>query len=463
MTWLVPDEAADPGGRRGRWIFLGIGYALLAVSVLWAAALDRLDPVTTGLAALAAAWLPWLLWVYPRRGRQAPVALYYAGLLAVGGILLARSDSFAPFVSLGYPLGLALFRARVMMAAVAATAITMVLAQTSATDDASALAILLGISVPLLIAGWQLGSESEQRRKAGERLAAALEENAGLHARLVAQAREAGVLDERQRLAREIHDTIAQDLIALITQLRAADGAADEADRRRHTGQAQALAGQALTEARRSVRALRPEPLEGSALSDALVHLAERWSETAGIGHTFEVTGTPSRLAAGIEVTLYRVAQEALANVAKHANATRAGLTLSYLDDMVLLDVRDDGRGFDPGAAGGGFGLGTMRQRVRGAGGTLSVESAPGQGTAVAAAVPALPADLTDPIDPIDPADPGQSAVPTDPGHQAGPAVSADPGHPAVSADPGHPAAPVLPAGPADPGHPGAPLVQEAP
>jgi signal transduction histidine kinase len=117
--------------------------------------------------------------------------------------------------------------------------------------------------------------------------------------------------------------------------------------------------------------------------------MARRWAEGSGVDLRFEVTGESVPLSPAIEVTLFRVAQEALTNVAKHARASRAGVTLSYAGDVVLLDIRDDGGGIH-GENGLGFGLSSMRQRVRGVGGTLEVESAPGEGTAVSASVPAL-------------------------------------------------------------------------
>lgn len=402
MTWLGPDETADPGGRRGRWIYLALAYALLVGSTVAAAAIGTLEPSAIALAGVAAVWLAPLAWLYPRKGdHRVAVAAHFAGILVLGGLLVRENEVFVAFASVGYPLAIALFPATAMMIAVAAAAIIMVLAQTGP-PDATLGPVVLGIAVPLLLAGWRVAAESEQRRRTGERLRAVLAENAELQARLLAQARKAGRLDERRRLAREIHDTLAQDLVALITQLRAADGTADDAERRRRLGLAADLAAHALAEARRSVRALRPGPLTGSRLPEALASLAARWRETGGVTCAFEVTGTPRRLVAAVETTLFRVAQEALSNVARHARASRVGITLSYLDDTVLLDVRDDGVGFDPDAVGteGGFGLGTMRQRVRGVGGTLSVESAPGEGTAVAAAVPLLPADADDRGDP---------------------------------------------------------------
>jgi signal transduction histidine kinase len=248
----------------------------------------------------------------------------------------------------------------------------------------------------------------DELAETNSRLEATLAENTGLHRQLLAQAREAGVLDERQRMAREIHDTLAQGLTGIITQLQAAEQASeDPPERRRHFDAAVTLARESLSEARRSVHALRPEALEQARLGDALTGVARRWTERSGVPAQVTVTGTVRPLSPEAESALLRTAQEALANVAKHAAATRAGVTLSYMDDEVVLDVRDDGRGFEPHRAPGapepsaGFGLVAMRQRIEGVGGTLHVESEPGEGTAISARVPAGPR----------PADPGPPAA----------------------------------------------------
>lgn len=163
-----------------------------------------------------------------------------------------------------------------------------------------------------------------------------------------AQAREAGVLDERARMAREIHDTLAQGFTGVIAQPEAARQ--NPGQWQRFTGQAQALARENLDEARRSVQALRPEYLEDAHLPEAIAGMSGRWSRTSGVAIGVETTGEPRPMLADLEVALFRVAQEALNNVAKHARASRVGLTLSYMDDVVLLDVRDDGVGFEPEA-----------------------------------------------------------------------------------------------------------------
>jgi signal transduction histidine kinase len=126
--------------------------------------------------------------------------------------------------------------------------------------------------------------------------------------------------------------------------------------------------------------------------------MARRWAETSTVQLSFETTGEPRPLLAELEATLFRVAQEALTNVGKHARASKVGLTLSYMDDTVLLDVRDDGVGFSAGpagngATGGGFGLKAMRQRLQRVAGNLEIESAPGEGTAINASVPAIPVE----------------------------------------------------------------------
>lgn len=220
--------------------------------------------------------------------------------------------------------------------------------------------------------------------------------------RLVEEARragrQAGVLRERQRMAHEIHDTLAQGFISIVTNLEAAEGTLppDLGQSRHYLDQARLTARESLTEARRLVWALRPEPLESASLPEALERLVERWSGESGIAASVTVTGRPRPLSPEIEATLFRTAQEALANVRKHAGASRVALTLSYMGNCVALDARDDGMGFDPlrtatevrERTSGGFGLKGMRERLEQAGGSFSVESAPGEGTTLAVELP---------------------------------------------------------------------------
>lgn len=203
--------------------------------------------------------------------------------------------------------------------------------------------------------------------------------------------RQAGILEERQRLAREIHDTLAQGFASIVVQLEAAEMASEnETSAAHYLEQARQAAREGLSEARRMVWALRPEILENTSLPEALQRLLQRWQQESGISAQFTLTGNPRPLHPELEVGLLRVAQEALTNIRKHAKARHATLTLSYLDDLVLMDVQDDGVGLLPPTS-GSFGLRSMRERVEALGGQMTVESEPGLGTTLAVSLPLYP------------------------------------------------------------------------
>jgi signal transduction histidine kinase len=402
-------QVTNEDAGRARWIYTGIAYAGLIVAVVMAISLPDLTPrpsLTLLLSGGAAVWLAILAKWWPVWSKNRAWAVAgFLGLLVLNSALIATSQMFSAFVWIGFPYAFAIFPARWAVFAVTANAISTFAVQNNVLDEASPLVVILAVAGPVIFAGWVAGLESERRKLAitqltesNRLLANAMEENAGLHAQLLVQAREAGVLDERQRMAREIHDTLAQELAAMIRQLQAADHVREQPEKwQHHMDQVQMLARRSLSEARRSVQALRPAPLEKSRLPDAIAEMAHAWSQTSGVALSVDTNGTPAPMITGIEVALFRAAQEALANVAKHANASRAGITLSYLEDVVLLDVRDDGSGFEPSAVApgeqGGYGLTTMRQRLLGVGGTLEIESAPGEGTAIGASVPAIRAE----------------------------------------------------------------------
>ncbi|MET7876700.1 sensor histidine kinase [Micromonospora profundi] len=422
--------SSDGPGRLTNWrerearVFRVLPYGGLVLGTL----LALLAPAPKGLgtaftiavAAAAGCWIAWFVTLHPGwQSRLKLMAVYYAGLLALAAVLVAASPWYGFFAWIGYIHAFPVLPKRWRIAGVTTTAALV------ATSQGGGLAIALShwplwlvlVLFNLGVAGsvsWfamvgeqedakrqrlvlELGEANRQLGEANRQLTETVRENAGLHAQLLTQAREAGVLDERQRMAREIHDTLAQGLTGIITQLEAAEQTRDRsADWRRHVDNALALARESLTEARRSVRAVRPESLESARLPDALVELGERWSALHGVRAEVSVTGQAHPLHPEVEVTLLRTAQESLANVARHASASRVGLTLSYMGDLVTLDIRDDGVGFtvvEPLAArqpAGGYGLTVMRQRVTQVGGELAVESEPGSGTAVSASVPAL-------------------------------------------------------------------------
>jgi signal transduction histidine kinase len=394
--------------------YAALAGATLLVLVAGAPLAHVRMPVTL---ALVAATLLWQLGTVTLRrdfdGNLRLRVVHFAGLLALCAALIWCNSLFGFFAWTGY-LYVAGFRGRWQLAGASAVAVLTATSQIGGFQELArtghwgTFAIVLAFNVLIATAMTKLATvinaQSERRQEMIEELAetnakleAAMRENAGLHAQLLTQAREAGVLDERQRLAGEIHDVLAQGLTGIVTQLEAADAAATRpTDWRRHLAAAKQLARDSLTEARRSVQALRPQPLAEAALPEAIAEVVDGWTKITGVAAELITTGTARPMLPEIEATLLRTAQEALANVGKHANAARVALTLSYMEDLVTLDVRDDGAGFDPGAPlaqeyEGGFGLAAMRERLLRIAGSLEVESEPGGGTAVSACVPAIP------------------------------------------------------------------------
>jgi signal transduction histidine kinase len=360
-------------------VFAILPPALLAASVVADQLIDGGDPAGLAVGGAVA------LWLTLGRGRM-PAAPYVIGLLAFSAALIGINPVYGFFVWSGY-LGVVTLPRRWVPAGVLGVAASVAASQVGGwpADKVGdwlvyAAVLLLNASAAgtMMVVG---AKQDDQRRK----LQAALAENRGLHAQLLEQAREAGVLDERARMAREIHDTIAQGLIGIVTQIEAAEGSHDA---ERHLEAAKRIARDSLAEARRSVQALRPGQLDGTRLPEALAQVADGWTALNGVPAAVSTTGEPRALPVEVETTLLRTAQEALSNIAKHAGASRVGLTLSYMDDQVTLDVRDDGRG---GAAprDGGYGLASMQERIRNLRGSLAIESEPGAGTAVSASVPA--------------------------------------------------------------------------
>nr|WP_042179833.1 sensor histidine kinase [Kibdelosporangium sp. MJ126-NF4]ADB02832.1 AzicR1 [Kibdelosporangium sp. MJ126-NF4]CEL14047.1 two-component system sensor kinase [Kibdelosporangium sp. MJ126-NF4]CTQ88413.1 two-component system sensor kinase [Kibdelosporangium sp. MJ126-NF4] len=397
---------------RGRSVVTGVvPYTLLGllavvtVPIRWS---DGQSPaVDLVLCALAATWMLWVFTLHPAwRERPFVMAVFFTVLIVIMAVLVVRAPWFGFFTPAGYIFAFRVLRWPWQVVAVAAVAVLAGTAQAYDVDKGTTLGVLTYLAVvvanvlPMCAFAWfaqrgELRNEERVRaladaREANRRLAETLAENEALHEQLVTQARQAGVRDERQRMAREIHDTLAQGLTGIISQLRAAEHAGDDpAGWRRHLAAATGLARESLQEARRSVHALRPEPLRTARLGEALGSVADRWSTLNGIPVQVTTTGTASPMRPEAEVALLRAAQEALSNVAKHARASRVGVTLSYMEHEVALDVRDDGGGFDPALPGNpGFGLVAMRQRIEGLSGSLQVESEPGAGTGISARVP---------------------------------------------------------------------------
>jgi signal transduction histidine kinase len=425
MTPSRRDEWLDFWERREVPVLTGLPYVLLTLCT----GFDLISGhglVDLAIAVAAAAVMAGIdlrdrrtAWTEPQTAlRPALAALAFLTLIGLSAALVIRQPLFGFYVFTGYFWAWRLLERRVRFAGVALVAATVAISQTSAGPyrNAGQIAVLvavylvnLGVAGTLTSFAW-LGEEQHDRRaralteltQAHAELERAMHENAELQQRLVAQARAAGVAEERRRMAREIHDTIAQGLAGIVTQLQAAQRDGEQpAPGAAHVSAAIELARSSLSEARRSVHALAPEPLDDARLPEAVREVADRWTGLHGIPVSVTTTGSPRSIRPELEVALLRTAQEALANVAKHAHANRVGLTLSYMEDQVTLDVRDDGVGFQtvngtrpvrPRDDGGGFGLTAMRQRVEGVAGRLAIESEPDGGTAISASVPAISA-----------------------------------------------------------------------
>ena len=210
--------------------------------------------------------------------------------------------------------------------------------------------------------------------------------------RLAERERQSAILQERNRLAREIHDTLAQGFTGITIQLEAAEDALphDPAQTNLHINRAIQLARESLAEARRSVRALRPQMLDDKDLPAALALYVRQITEGTSLHATFNVEGKPAALPMDIENDLLRIGQEALTNALKHAQANEIVVKLAFAPEQIQLSVQDDGSGFDPGLVvnRSGFGLLGMRERVERMGGVIAFSSEAGQGTRVVAAIP---------------------------------------------------------------------------
>jgi len=259
----------------------------------------------------------------------------------------------------------------------------------------------VGLSLPLLAGGQLLGflecmaktdtaflpAQIEQARALAEQLSLAVQ-----FARLTEHAARAAAQEERQRLAREIHDTLGQAFTAILVQLRNTEatlcGAPDLA--RTALGQVRELAREGLAEARRAIDALRPQTLDRLDLATALRRAVVQATLGMPMDVQCNVHGDVYTLSFDTATHLLRIVQEALSNSLKYAEARRLTVDLVFEPEQAQLRVQDDGRGFDPtlAAAAGGFGLLSMRARAAAIGAEFTISSAPGQGTTLIVVLP---------------------------------------------------------------------------
>jgi len=337
------------------WFLLGRGRSGTRRSLAASAVMIVVSGIATGIhpgmATMQAIVFP-LLWYFSRSTRSAVIA----------NALLALSVGIGYFVGLGAT-------ASAFWQAVVIEAISL----------AGSLAIGLWIT--------RISEQSDER-------AALLDELRRTQARLEVVSRDAGVLSERERLAREIHDTIAQDLTGLVllaqrTRRELQGGSATVGET---VDLLEDSARAALAETRALVAASAPVALADGGIEAALRRLGERFARETGIAVDVRAPGTTA-IERDTEVVLLRCAQEGLANVRKHSGAGAASVTLSIAALSATLVVRDDGSGFDSGAPRHGYGLDGMHDRLALVGGTLDIDTAPGRGTVLTAGLPlAVPA-----------------------------------------------------------------------
>ncbi|MFE3652154.1 sensor histidine kinase [Streptomyces sp. NPDC059152] len=401
------DPAVGPAGR-GIEAVISASFVLLLIAAMarylthhpgapgtwWVIAL-------TTLLAVAYVARPAVDGAIAPRWRRAWLGVFVLGWVA----LVLQAPSFAwSAVAIVYT-ALQLLPARAALALITVLTVLVVVAQVRINGPDPLL-----IVVPPVVAGLAATVFTHMQRQSA-RQRSLIEDLVRTRRILASSQRQAGVLAERERLSMEIHDTLAQALSSQRMLLQAAERLweADPEAAHRHMATASAIAERNLVEARRFVHDLAPADLSGGGgLPEALRALARRetaaGTATAGAGAAspaagpavrFRIDGDPVPLPPAVEAGLLRVAQGAVANVREHAHASDTVLTLSYLDEDVVLDIADNGCGFTPGredapgaAAHRGHGLRAMEVRLRQLDGTLTIESRPGDGTVVSAAVP---------------------------------------------------------------------------
>ena len=382
-----------------------IAVALVTVGLV-RALLTGAEPFATSLAALSLlAWYFAGMIFVDRLLQPSRRVLWWVVLLAIWGMAVVVSAeyvwvAFLLWMLAGYLLGLV--SAVVVSAMVYGIVVIAPLLHHGTTNYASVLGPLIGGVFAIGIArGYlQLVREGHERERLLESLTRSQREAAHLQDELALAQRHAGAHEERTRISRDLHDTVAQQLSSIRLLSHAAAGrAVDESDSAalEHVGQ---LATESLTDVRRIIAALAPAELEAAALPDALETIvarirAEAEAQGAPLRAELRTEGPMPAIDTESEVALLRAAQSALANAAQHAKAERVVVTLACQDDLVRIDIVDDGVGFDVSewevstpTAESGYGLGFIRSRLTQLGGGMDIVSSPGEGTTLSAHVP---------------------------------------------------------------------------
>lgn len=379
-----------PAARLDRWLLVVLVLLLAACAVRY---VDRHTLDATGVAVLAGALVLGLAYATRGllRGRTWWPTVWVIGMVVLWGALTAVAPSFA---WCAVPVAFAVLQVLPFAWAVGCVVAMTVLLTTAwqrITEgfDPVQVAGPIGVALMTVLAYRALDLESRARQDLLDQLVDA-------QADLATEQHRTGALAERTRLSREIHDSVGQGLSSINLLLRAAEQAweGQPAAARGHVQTAAATAREGLDEVRRVVRDLAPADLATDATGTALPAALRRAAAGAAPGVEVEVRvhGAPAVVPPDVAAALVRTARGALANAREHAAARRIALTLTYQPDEVVLDVRDDGRGFEPArveaSSGRGRGLAGIRDRAAALGGHAEVESAPGDGTTVTVRFP---------------------------------------------------------------------------
>ncbi|MBJ8346310.1 sensor histidine kinase [Antrihabitans sp. YC2-6] len=323
------------------------------------------------------------------RGWRAQAFVAAILVLFVAAVLFAPASMSAivvlyPLTFMSLPLGKALAVTTLV------TAIPVVTVVVKFGWDAAQTRMVLSVGLMAFVVAPLIGTWITRTVLQSEERADLLDELAARRADVERLSRDAGTAAERARLAREIHDTLAQGFTSIVALAQAIESELDSAPEqaKRHLALVASTARENLVEARAMVATLTPSALGAGTLVDAVRRQAQRLALESGIAVEVEAPADLRRLPTAAEVVLLRSAQEALANVGRHAHATRVTVHIEETADGVLLRTVDDGAGFDVTSV-EGYGLSGMRARAEEAGGSCRVSSTPGAGTAVEVEVPA--------------------------------------------------------------------------
>lgn len=379
-----------------RFLVLFAAFALIAGVSIWFQQEIGLQTrlIDNGLIIVLIAWF-WFFGRWDLLDSDLRASMYLVGNLAIVIPLIRIWDGNGLFLFAAYWFGFAYLRVvpALVYAAVLTVSSQWAFGTVAFTEFAVNRSTLggLGVLIILLMFSGFMASYIEAAHEESDRNRALLSELRSAQEALARQEREAGKVAERGRLAGEIHDTIAQQFISVITNLRAAGANLSTGDV--HLQNALEAATQGLQDSRNLLATMQPDILRGRTLTQVLQEIAAKANRPAGPNVTFTEDGAAAQLDRSIEILLVRALQESLRNIHKHAEAENVAVRLSWLGDEVLLDIQDDGIGFDPklvatGSAGHHMGIATARHRVENAGGTFMLESAPGEGTSLAVSFP---------------------------------------------------------------------------